>query len=92
MKVKILFFASARELAGVREVDADIPIPSDSTDGTLRPCHVRKYLAQEFPGLQEIIDEVTLAVNLEYLSRAAEDNVVLSSGDEVALIPPISGG
>lgn len=89
MRVKILFFASARELAGVREIEADIAAPED---GVLRPRHVRKYLSEAYPSLSEILEDVTLAVNLEYLRRDAEETVTLCPGDEVALIPPISGG
>lgn len=88
-QVKILFFASARELAGIQEVTANIP-SSVSQHVSLKD--VRDYLAKEYPGLAPIIADVTLAVNMEYISREREEGLRINTGDEIALIPPISGG
>eukprot|EP00959_Pyramimonas_sp_CCMP1952_P342603 7177815-Pyramimonas_sp.AAC.1 len=41
-----------------------------------------------FPTLGDIINNIVIAVNQEYL----EGTVTLKDGDEVAFIPPISGG
>lgn len=97
--IKILFFAAARELAGdLSEVTVTIdPPPAD--DGQqeqqqeqLHLNDVRAHLAKNFPGLAPIIQDVTLALNMEYISAEAEGDIVVGEGDEVALIPPISGG
>lgn len=82
MLVKVLYFASAREEIGLREEKLQLP-EEDATLATLRRALIDKY-----PQAAETIATITLARNLEY----SEDDVALAEGDEVALIPPISGG
>jgi len=81
MKVKVLFFANARDLAGTGEVEMELAEGAD-TQG------LRSALVEQFEDLQDIAESITLAVNQEY----TYDTVPLKDGDEVALIPPISGG
>ena len=84
--VTVLFFASARELAGTSEMTLEV---DDSTDTT----SLRQILADKFPKLaQMVLDEqnLTLAVNEEYIVPGQP--VVLHKMDTIALIPPISGG
>ena len=69
-------FAGLRERAGASELELELP------DGAV----VGDALAR-IRGLTEGVP-VVMAVNHEY----AEDDVELHSGDEVALIPPVSGG
>lgn len=83
MKIKVLFFASAREAAdGLTELTID-NVPEGSTT-----AFVRQHLAKAFHGLSELANTITLAVNEEYI----QDEMTLCDGDTVALIPPISGG
>jgi len=90
--IKILFFAAARELVGgVQQVDVEIQPRADSS-GVLYLRDVRTYLASAFPDLDSIIADVTLALNMQYVGVEAEGTLSLQDGDEVALIPPISGG
>jgi len=90
--IKILFFAAARDLAGgVQQIVADV-LPAADGDGVLRLGDVRAYLAKTFPGLSPIIADVTLALNMEYVSADLEATLTVQAGDDVALIPPISGG
>lgn len=85
-KVRLLFFAAARELlGGLAEAEAEVPAGSTVAD-------VRAYLTEAYPALAPIAATVTLAVNLHYVSRGAEARMEVKDGDEVALIPPISGG
>jgi MoaE-MoaD fusion protein len=78
MHVRIRLFASLRERAGADAVELELP------DGSL----VRDALAlQRIRTLTEGVP-VVMAVNREY----ADVNEVLHAGDEVALIPPVSGG
>ena len=76
MKVAVRLFAGLRELAGTRAVDLDLPDGAVAAD--VWPA---LDLGAEPPGL-------LLAVNRSY----ADPDVALRDGDEVALIPPVSGG
>jgi molybdopterin synthase catalytic subunit len=76
MRVTVLLFAALRERAGRGTVDLDLP------DGATA--------ADVWPGL-ELGDEppgLAVAVNQAYARR----DTALAEGDEVALIPPVSGG
>ena len=81
MRVKVLFFAAAREEAGSRELALELP--GGATAGSLLDL-----LVQRFPGLLPLLPALQLAVNQAY----APHDTPLAEGDEVALIPPISGG
>lgn len=82
LHVRVLYFASAREEIGLREETVAVPADTRSL-GALRALLCAKY-----PAAEATISVITLARNLEYSS----DEVELVDGDEVALIPPISGG
>lgn len=80
MLVTVVFLASYREIAGT--ASTRIALAAGAT--------VAELLAQvraRFPGLPDA-DRIVAAVNNEY----REDDYVLDDGDEVALIPPVSGG
>jgi len=76
MQVTVRLFAMLRERAGASEVTLELP------DG----ARVRDAIA----ALDGVVDDmpVVMAVNREY----ASDDAVLDPGDELALIPPVSGG
>ncbi len=76
MRVAVRLFAGLRELAGTRATE--IELPEGSTATQVWPA---LELGDEPPGL-------LLAVNRSYAPR----DTVLADGDEVALIPPVSGG
>jgi len=78
-----LFFARSREITGVSEKQYNIP------QGTNTQQFVDILLADYSP-LSEILKVSLLSVNLEYIDRGA--SVILKEGDEIAIIPPISGG
>mmetsp|Transcript_5795 Transcript_5795/g.12269 ORF Transcript_5795/g.12269 Transcript_5795/m.12269 type:complete len:113 (-) Transcript_5795:246-584(-) len=89
IELKVLLFASARDAAdGESTVTCTLPGGSAATTTALR-----KTLASAYPDLGPLVlDEemITLAVNREYVP--AGEILVLKPGDEIALIPPISGG
>eukprot|EP00884_Botryococcus_braunii_P015854 jgi/Botrbrau1/2952/Bobra.0026s0023.1 len=83
MQVRVLFFARGRELAGVSESDVEV-----GPGATVHQLWLK--LLEDYPDLSEIAGCTVLALNQTYVNK--DDPVVLKDGDEVALIPPISGG
>jgi sulfur-carrier protein len=79
MIVKVKTFGISRDILGGREVELEI---SGNSVGDLR-----KTLSSQFPKLDKL-NSLFIAVNQEY---AADDKTILGS-DEIALIPPVSGG
>ena len=57
-------------------------------DGQTTLKGLKKLLFVQYPDLQPLEKTLSFAVNTEY----ADDSVKLRSGDEVAFIPPVSGG
>jgi molybdopterin converting factor subunit 1 len=53
-----------------------------------RVADVVRQVCQDHPRLRELASSLLVAVNTEYVSQDA----TLRDGDEVALIPPVSGG
>jgi len=84
MKIKLLLFAKAREIVGSPELCLEIA-ESSTTHGAL----LRYLTCTAFPALEPIISTCILAINQEY---STEHTNIIKEGDEVALIPPISGG
>ena len=76
MHVRVRLFAVLRERAGAGEIELELPEGARVSDA----LEQMKALTDGVP--------VVLAVNQEYAERDAR----LFSGDEVALIPPVSGG
>ncbi len=81
MRITVRLFAGYRERAGTSEVEFEVP--AGATVGRLAADVDRR-----FPGMTESPGSLVVAVNREYRDHRYE----LSDGDEVALIPPVSGG
>ena len=78
--VSVLLFGITRDLTGQSAVS--VPLNEGANVGDLLG-----QLHQEYPALAGI-RSLLVAVNGEY----AEANLTLSENDEIALIPPVSGG
>jgi molybdopterin converting factor subunit 1 len=81
MRITVRLFARLREIAGVAECVRDVP-----EEATARVLW--NTLASEYPDFVDYGGTVSTAVNEEYSKMDA----VLSDGDEVAFLPPVSGG
>ena len=81
MKVRVLFFGASHDITGCEE--DQIELAKGQTLGDLR----RGYEAR-FPRLREIGGSLLTAVNQEIRERSWS----LKDGDEVAFLPPVSGG
>jgi MoaE-MoaD fusion protein len=81
VRVRIRLFAIQRELAGTREVPLDLPDGATVADAW-------DALVAAYPALGPGRSSVRFARNGAY----ADETTVLGEGDEVAMIPPVSGG
>lgn len=81
MKVRIRVFGVLREESGADEWD--LVLPDEATVKELRQC-----AATAIPGLEALQDRVAVSIDFEI----ASDDRVLRDGEEVALLPPVSGG
>ena len=81
MHVTVRLFARLRDITGAAELSRQVP--PGATIGT-----VWRSLAGEFPDLAPYERSISSAVNLDYarMDRAVAD------GDEIAFLPPVSGG
>ncbi len=83
--MRVLLFASAREAAGNRSV-LRISLPPGSTLGDLLAG-----LRREYPGMDRILRPARVARNGEYVPPRGEASP-LDPSDEIAILPPYSGG
>ena len=81
MKVHVLFFGMLKEVAGRSSEVCELP--EDSSAQSLLAMLVEKY-----PGIRESLASIAIAVNQHY----CPPDTKLRNGDEIALLPPVSGG
>ncbi len=81
MKVRVLFFGIAHDLTGFQREQLEV------ADGE-RLEDLRRRYEHRFPRLGELAGSLLAAVNQEI----AEPSLILREGDEVAFMPPVSGG
>jgi len=81
MRVQILFFGMLRELIGRSSEEIEL-------DPGSRLETVFERYASQFPRVREMQGSIVLARNQEFASADVE----LEDGDEIALMPPVSGG
>lgn len=81
MRVTVRLFARLRDITGSAELTRHAD--AGATIGT-----VWRDLVAEFPGLADYERSISCAVNADY----ARMTQALSDGDEVAFLPPVSGG
>ena len=79
--IRVLFFGAAADRAGTRETELEVE--DGATIDEVWPLLVGLH-----PDLTPIRDTLAFAVNGEYARREA----VVSAGDEIAVLPPVSGG
>ncbi|CAN5790321.1 molybdopterin converting factor subunit 1 [soil metagenome] len=81
MLVTLRMFARLREISGTSELQVVRPEGSNASA-------LWSDLAQEYPGLAPYTGSVSCAINQEY----AKLSTALKEGDEIAFLPPVSGG
>ena len=81
ISVNIKPFASYREMIGEKGIVMNLPEGASVS-------YLISDLVDKYPGLKPIESKMVVAINYEY----QDHNYLLQSDDEVALIPPVSGG
>jgi len=81
MRVTVRLFARLRDIAGAAELTREIP-----PGATIR--NVWRDLAGEYPDFGPYERSISSALNADY----APMDQVLREGDEIAFLPPVSGG
>ena len=79
--MKILFFASLRDVVGKPELEMDI-------DSKTSVRFLFQKLQEQFPNISKYERVLLVAVNQVYATLDSE----VSPGDEIAFFPPVSGG
>jgi molybdopterin converting factor subunit 1 len=81
MTFRVKLFAAMSELSGSDSVEVELP--DGATVGDLR-----REVAKQLPLARTLLNKSGVAVNHDF----AENDRVLEAADEVAVIPPVSGG
>ncbi|KFF11313.1 molybdopterin converting factor [Chryseobacterium soli] len=80
MKLKILAFGITKDIFGTSEKEIEV-------DEWLTVSQLKNILEEDFPGLKKL-NSYFIAIDEEY----AEEDQVITSTNEIAIIPPVSGG
>jgi molybdopterin converting factor subunit 1 len=81
MRVRVLFFGMLKEMIGKSAETIDLPEGASVAD-------ILKQYGSQIPRLKAVLPSLALAVNQQYASPGTK----LKSDDEVAMLPPVSGG
>lgn len=81
MRIRVRFFAVLRDLAGVAEMPLDLPDAATIATAV-------GLLRERLPSLQSYLPRAAFAVNRTIATAA----IALHDGDELAILPPVSGG
>ncbi len=81
MQIKVLFFGLLKDVCGRSEDSLDAPVGADAGS-------VFDHYADRFPRLAAMAPSIVIARNQEFTTRAHP----LADGDEIAFLPPVSGG
>ncbi len=81
MRVRVLLFGQLKDIIGRQEESLELEQGS-------RLATVTAHYAERYPAFQGLAHSIACSINQEY----APGTAVLHEGDEVGLLPPVSGG
>ncbi len=81
MRIKVKLFAIAKEIAGGDETVLEVPNEISCEEVLLR-------LRTKIPALFSVLELCLVVINGRYVDKTTD----VSEGDEVAILPPVSGG
>ncbi|MCA9049602.1 MAG: MoaD/ThiS family protein [Planctomycetaceae bacterium] len=93
MKITVLLFAAAAEVAGTRQVvlpfpESDLHRNPDDNSTFVTAAQLRSRLASAIPKLQPLSHSLLISVNNHY----ADNTTPITESDTIACFPPVSGG
>ena len=81
MKVHVQFFSRLRDLAGISEMELDLPDSSTAAE-------LLEILYTRTPALRDWDKSILVAGGMEFVGR----DYVLKPGDQISIMPPVQGG
>jgi MoaE-MoaD fusion protein len=81
MQVRVLFFGMLKDIAGRGSESVSLHDGATLND-------VLVHFARQMPGLEALLPSIAMSINQEYAGPESK----LNAGDEIALLPPVSGG
>src|SRR5947209_3981174 len=81
MQIRVLFFGILKDLAGRNSEVLTLPDFATAND-------VLEHYRQKISSIESALPSIAISINQEY----SRPDAVLKSGDEIALLPPVSGG
>ena len=81
MKVHVQFFSRLRDLAGLSEMEIDVP------EGT-KAADLLKILYAQTPAMRDWDKSILVASGIEFIGR----DYVLKPDDRISIMPPVQGG
>jgi molybdopterin converting factor subunit 1 len=81
MRVKVLLFGQLKDIVGRQEDSLELQPGA-------RLAALMSHYAERYPKFRGLTGSIACAINQEY----AQGSAVLKEGDEVGLLPPVSGG
>ncbi|KAI7869725.1 hypothetical protein BDF14DRAFT_1779997 [Spinellus fusiger] len=85
-QVTVLYFAAVRDITCQHSQQVTLPKDSSLT-------HLTTHLLSLYgEPLAKLLETCLYAVNMDYIEKEKEVTTLLTAGDEVAIIPPVSGG
>ena len=81
MNVHVQFFSRLRDLAGVSELDLELPEATKVAD-------LLEFLYARTPALRDWDKSILVAAGVEFVER----DYVVQAGDQISIMPPVQGG
>ena len=81
MKVYVQFFSRLRDLAGIQEMELEVPSATIVAD-------LLELFYSRTPELRDWDKSILIAAGVEFVGR----DYVLKQGDRISIMPPVQGG
>jgi len=83
MRVRVRFFSILRDYVGAKEMEVDLP-------HGIKGAEIKDALIREIPGMAKMAGKYQLVILVNGRVPSVRDSI--KEGDEIAVMPPVSGG